>query len=669
MIGSLMYLTASRPDIMFAVSACSRHQVTPLTSHLNAVKKIFKYLKGRPKLGLWYPKDSPFQLEAYSDSDYAGSHGDRKSTTGGCQISWADGYFNSARSILLSLLQRSQSTKCIVEEPHLSSELPSILSIRTSLYKRCPMKKTDTVAEDFTTDDNVSYYYQGNLMDQDLRSQYCCWLYILPADSLVSAGSSMFLLVVILPAASLVSAGSSIYPFSRMIVSFLLVRTMDSAVVISFCWMPLFLADSKDYAADSVNMLVDITFAGGSISADRVVCSSLDCRVSAVVILILLAEYIPACFGVVYTGHYIYMLLGRLWNNVYATMKSVAGQISILLFDFNHQWRTQYKVDHNRIAYPGEGKRFRGLHRIPPLLGPLSNKRVRNKPLTPPTCLPIATAGDAAMSKIAALLHEAAESIIFVPYHLGPANYIEPEDLTNLNSMEDENHSFVSSMRRHMLGLMMLLHQQPMSLLVGSKDPALLTSLSAKIDMLYGTIDTLETEFGNLNRNQGGEQFLTLVSERMWIFKDEVDLIGLSRMESEALGLDQSIFLLLVLTEVLPSSGKSLESAGPPVETIGKAFPCLIWRSPDGVSWQMMHRPGNAVAEEQASARFGLPGEIILDNGKQFQNNPFKDWCKKLCIRQHFASVKLPQTNGLVERANRSLREGIKTKLDERSKN
>ncbi|GJU57578.1 putative ribonuclease H-like domain-containing protein [Tanacetum coccineum] len=94
MIGSLMYLIASRPDIMFAVSACSRHQVTPLTSHLNAVKKIFKYLKGQPKLGLWYPRDSPFVLEAYSDSDYAGSHGDRKSTTGGCQflgrrlISW-----------------------------------------------------------------------------------------------------------------------------------------------------------------------------------------------------------------------------------------------------------------------------------------------------------------------------------------------------------------------------------------------------------------------------------------------------------------------------------------------------------------------------------------------------------------------------------------------------
>ncbi|GKE68961.1 hypothetical protein Tco_1527033 [Tanacetum coccineum] len=83
MIGSLMYLTASRPDIMFVVYACARIQVTPKTSHLHAVKRIFRYLKGQPKLGLWYPKDSPFDLEAYSDSDYVGASLDRKSTTGG----------------------------------------------------------------------------------------------------------------------------------------------------------------------------------------------------------------------------------------------------------------------------------------------------------------------------------------------------------------------------------------------------------------------------------------------------------------------------------------------------------------------------------------------------------------------------------------------------------
>ncbi|GJV89653.1 putative ribonuclease H-like domain-containing protein [Tanacetum coccineum] len=82
MIGSLMYLTASRPDIMFAVCACSRFQVTPKSSHLSAVKRIFRYLKGKPKLGLWYPRVSSFDLESYSDSDYAGANLDRKSTTG-----------------------------------------------------------------------------------------------------------------------------------------------------------------------------------------------------------------------------------------------------------------------------------------------------------------------------------------------------------------------------------------------------------------------------------------------------------------------------------------------------------------------------------------------------------------------------------------------------------
>ncbi|GKE82668.1 hypothetical protein Tco_1552668, partial [Tanacetum coccineum] len=94
MIRSLMYLTASRPDIMFVVCACARYQVTPKVSHLHAMKRIFRYLKGQPKLGLWYPRDSPFDLEAYSDSDYAGASLDRKSTIGGCQflgkklISW-----------------------------------------------------------------------------------------------------------------------------------------------------------------------------------------------------------------------------------------------------------------------------------------------------------------------------------------------------------------------------------------------------------------------------------------------------------------------------------------------------------------------------------------------------------------------------------------------------
>ncbi|GJW93372.1 putative ribonuclease H-like domain-containing protein [Tanacetum coccineum] len=94
MIGSLMYLTSSRPDIMFAVCTSARFQVNPKVLHLHAMKRIFRYLKGQPKLGLWYPKDSPFDLVAYTDSDYVGASLDKKSTTRGCQflgcrlISW-----------------------------------------------------------------------------------------------------------------------------------------------------------------------------------------------------------------------------------------------------------------------------------------------------------------------------------------------------------------------------------------------------------------------------------------------------------------------------------------------------------------------------------------------------------------------------------------------------
>ncbi|GKB15399.1 putative ribonuclease H-like domain-containing protein [Tanacetum coccineum] len=86
MIGSLMYLIASRLDIMFAVCVCARFQVTPKTSNLLAIKRIFRYLKGKPTLGLWYSRDSPFELVAYTDSDYAGATQDKKSTTRGCQF-------------------------------------------------------------------------------------------------------------------------------------------------------------------------------------------------------------------------------------------------------------------------------------------------------------------------------------------------------------------------------------------------------------------------------------------------------------------------------------------------------------------------------------------------------------------------------------------------------
>ncbi|PNX57604.1 hypothetical protein L195_g058777, partial [Trifolium pratense] len=86
MIGSLLYLTASRPDIVFAVGLCARFQTSPKESHLTAVKRIFRYLVGTPDVGLWYQKKSHFELKAFCDADYAGDKVERKSTSGACQF-------------------------------------------------------------------------------------------------------------------------------------------------------------------------------------------------------------------------------------------------------------------------------------------------------------------------------------------------------------------------------------------------------------------------------------------------------------------------------------------------------------------------------------------------------------------------------------------------------
>ena len=88
MIGSLLYITASRPDIQYSVCKCARFQVTPKESHVSAVKRIIRYLKGTTELGLWYPKRQPFDLVCFSDSDYVGHLIDRKSTSGTCTSWW-----------------------------------------------------------------------------------------------------------------------------------------------------------------------------------------------------------------------------------------------------------------------------------------------------------------------------------------------------------------------------------------------------------------------------------------------------------------------------------------------------------------------------------------------------------------------------------------------------
>jgi hypothetical protein len=108
MIGSLLYLCASRPDIMLSVCMCARFQAASKDCHLRAVKRIMRYLVLTPNLGLWYPKGSRFELHGYSDADYAGCKVDRKSTFGTCQflrrslVSWSS---KKPNSVALSMAE------------------------------------------------------------------------------------------------------------------------------------------------------------------------------------------------------------------------------------------------------------------------------------------------------------------------------------------------------------------------------------------------------------------------------------------------------------------------------------------------------------------------------------------------------------------------------------
>ncbi|GJR43998.1 hypothetical protein Tco_1312101 [Tanacetum coccineum] len=191
MIGCLMYLTASRPYIMFAVCLCARFQVTPKVSHLHAVKRIFRSLKHQPKLSLWYPKDSPFHLAAFSDSDYAGDNHDRRSTSGGCQylgrrlVSWqckkqtivaissTEAEYVAAASCCAQVLWMqnqlldygfnfmnteihidNESTICIVRNPVFHSKTKHI-QIRHHFIRDCYEQRLINVVK-VHTDDNVA---------------------------------------------------------------------------------------------------------------------------------------------------------------------------------------------------------------------------------------------------------------------------------------------------------------------------------------------------------------------------------------------------------------------------------------------------------------------------------------------------------------------------------
>ncbi|GJY36751.1 putative ribonuclease H-like domain-containing protein, partial [Tanacetum coccineum] len=438
--------------------------LTPTDFSSECIKKIFQCnLKGQPKLGLWYPKDSPFQLEAYSDSDYAGSHGDRKSTTGGCQflgrrlISW----------------QCKKQNYCALSS--LSAEYVAAAS--------CCTEVVNTAAR--------------------------CTFFLL--TGLVSAGRTMVLLVVILSAGRLVSAG----------------RTMVLLVVILS-------AGRLVSAGRTMVLLVVILSAGRLVSAGRT--------------MILLVVILPAgCFvsAVVYAAN----------TSIHAAGLVCAGGIMFLLADLFLLVVTCFCCAQLDIA---GWLVYATSHLVSAAFGPEPRPAGY---VDPDVFEPIIFGPQPRPSDF--VDPDLEEPVIFGPQPR-PDNYIEPADIDNLISMEEDTiHGGF--------------HEEspvgpndaptPTADAAGrAEDPTLLTSLSAKLDRCMGRIDSLETELGSSKKIMGGA-ILTLVSQVKKLertvkrlktacfggdapategdenIQDAVDLEGLSRIASEALGHNQPAVL------------------------------------------------------------------------------------------------------------------------------
>nr|GEY21867.1 hypothetical protein [Tanacetum cinerariifolium] len=124
MVGALMYLTASRPDIMHATCYCARYQAKLTEKHLTAVKRIFRYLKDTINMGLWYPKDTGFELTAFLDSDHAGCLDSRKSTSGGIQFLGGD-------KLVVGRPKSRTALQCLQQKPTTSISCNPVQHSRT----------------------------------------------------------------------------------------------------------------------------------------------------------------------------------------------------------------------------------------------------------------------------------------------------------------------------------------------------------------------------------------------------------------------------------------------------------------------------------------------------------------------------------------------------------
>ncbi|GJV70998.1 putative ribonuclease H-like domain-containing protein [Tanacetum coccineum] len=183
MIGSLMYLTASRPDLVFVVCMCARYQSKPTKKHLEAVKQVFWYLQGTINMGLWYPKDTAMVLTAYADVDHAGCQDTRRSTSGSAQflgdklVSWSSKKQTSmsissteAEYIAMSRCYESGYQKTGIRLSARYRELPDSAEPHQTLLG------SYSSVMDFTTNRRSLDYRERNSMDNKIiRREYQFW--------------------------------------------------------------------------------------------------------------------------------------------------------------------------------------------------------------------------------------------------------------------------------------------------------------------------------------------------------------------------------------------------------------------------------------------------------------------------------------------------------------
>ncbi|GJX15731.1 hypothetical protein Tco_0216563 [Tanacetum coccineum] len=153
MVGSLMYLTASRPDLVFVVCMCARYQAKPTKKHFEAIKRVFRYLKGTINMGLWYSKDNAMSLTAYADADHAGCQDSRRTK---------DYWILTSIKFLCTVITRVQLLFAVTTSSTLDQNTSTYVTISSESKWKIEWLNSTSWKRTINADIHHKSYYQEN---------------------------------------------------------------------------------------------------------------------------------------------------------------------------------------------------------------------------------------------------------------------------------------------------------------------------------------------------------------------------------------------------------------------------------------------------------------------------------------------------------------------------